>query len=45
MKQSRILGSERMLLLSCLLASDLLGTALPEKVWQEFRPINCKIAC
>ncbi len=37
MQQSRILGSERMLLLSCLLASDLLGTALPEKVWQRIQ--------
>jgi hypothetical protein len=37
MQQARILGSERMLLLSCFLASDLLGTALPEKVWQRIQ--------
>ena len=37
MKQARILGSERMLLVSFFLASDLLGTALPEKVWQRIQ--------
>ena len=36
-KQARLLGSERMLLLSLFLASDLLGTALPEKIWQGIR--------
>ena len=34
-KQAGILGSERMLKLSLFLASDLLGTPLPEKVWQR----------
>ena len=37
MKQARLLGSERMLLLSLFLASDLLGTALPEKIWQRLQ--------
>jgi hypothetical protein len=37
MKQARILGSERMLLVSFFLASDLLGTALPEEVWQRIQ--------
>lgn len=36
-KQASILGSERMLKLSLFLASDLLGTALPEKVWQRIQ--------
>jgi len=44
MKQSRILGSERMLLLSCLLASDLLGTS-PGKVSKNSGRSICKIAC
>ncbi len=34
MEQAHTLGSERMLLLGLLLAHDLLGTALPEEVWQ-----------
>lgn len=37
MKQASTLGSERMLFLGFFLASDLLGAALPEGVWQRVR--------
>lgn len=35
MEQANILGCERMLFLGLFLASDLLGTVLPEEVWQK----------
>lgn len=35
--QAQMLGVERMLLLGLLLTNDLLGTALPEEVWQRMQ--------
>ena len=37
MKQARSIGSERMLLVGFFLASDLLGTPLPQVVWQRIQ--------
>lgn len=37
MKQSRILGTERVLWLGLLLADKLMGTTLPNKVWQRMQ--------
>ena len=47
MEQSRMLGSERMLFLGLLLATDLLGATIPEEVMQRVRadPALKSLAC